>query len=553
MQRKNINESDFSKFLSREYPSDPLWKSFFKLWLDANGFDYGDNDQHIVDGFGDGGLDAIAYPPHSHTQLPIVVIQSKYFKSKIPTHTLEKFFIAVEVFKSNDKKVFEKWLLTVKRISLRPEYVKLWNNRNNLKFILVTSGSLQKLAINRVKKLKIQLEDRKKIKALFFDMARGKSPRPKELVLRVKGPLVPVVKNKDHGLFIFSAPLSDFSSAFLKHKNNLFAGNVRYAIRGDTSKGVRSGIKETLETRPEEFAYFHNGITIVCKKIIKKKNSVVLISPSIVNGAQTVSYVGETLSDAIPIKATVLVKAIEVTAEGGFEEFETDVAMSSNTQNKVSLSDLSVIDPDLVSIERYFRASKAFLERKKGDRPLGKAFIKINKDRLLQLFACLDSKTGPASPKDKQNLYRSHSGRLFSQYSSNIQSKKDAVFLAALDKLVRDSLLQFKLSGKSGQRKKRRLSLSYFTIFSIIAKLIYNSKQWRSVRSAFLDEGIWNNQYSIALSKDVKMTAAVVLSSARKDSDKNETAFFKNREKVNNLISKIISKYRHKTALKKVL
>jgi hypothetical protein len=353
-------------------------------------------------------------------------------------------------------------------------------------------------------------------------------------------------------LFVFSSPVADFSRAFHEHKKNLFAGNVRYAIRGDTSKGVRSGISKTLREKPEEFAYFHNGITFVCKRLQKRAGRIFLESPSVVNGAQTVSYLGEALADSIPPSATVLVKVIEVTASRGFEEFETDVAMSSNTQNKVSLSDLSVIDPDLVSLERFFRSAKSFLERKRGDRPLGKTHVKINKDRLLQLFASLDNKTGPAATKDKQQLYRNHSGRLFAQYASSIECKRDSVFLASLDKFIRDVLLAFKLSGRSGKRKKRRLSLSYFTIFAVTAECINDLKLWKPIRSAFYADGIWSNEYSFSLEKDIRRIATSVLAAARRDPDRNETAFFKNRDKVRVLVNTLRRKLKIRLKIAKI-
>lgn len=547
---KNVKDADFYKFLDREYPDDKPWKGFFKLWLDAKGFDYGRDDEHIVDGSGDGGIDAIAYPPHGHSELPIVVVQSKHFQSTIPDATLNRFFDAVEVFRSGNRRMFEEWLDSVRRGPLRTKYTDLWRRRNKISFVLVTSGRLSKEVLKRAKKLRIIVEDKSKVRALLVDMKRGKTPRPDKIILSKKGTILPILRNKEHGLYVFSAPVSDFADAYHKYPKSLFAGNVRYALRNVTSKNVKDGIASTLNKRPSEFAYFHNGITIVCKKIIPKGNKVHIISPSIVNGAQTVSFVGD-MAQRIPRQALVLVKAIEVISDGGFEEFETDVAMSSNTQNKVSISDLSVIDPDLVSIERFFRASKCFLIRKKGDTPIGSTHLKIDKDRLLQLFACLDSKSGPAATKDKQNLYRHHSGRLFSLYADSIEKKRDAVFMAKLDKFIRLSLTEFSLSGKQGQRKKRRLSLSYFTIFTTVALIIDDLGMWKKIRNALDADGLWENEYSRALERDVRKIAAAVLASAKRDPDRNDTAFFKNRDKVSETIRRLRRSLRTKMVCSK--
>lgn len=543
-----MEEIDLPTFIRREYPEDKSWKGFFKLWLDAKGFDYGRKDESIVDGAGDGGFDAIAYPPREEHDLKIVVIQSKCFQGIVPDHTLNKFFEGVSAFRGNDINQFEEWLDKVRSGPLRQKYKDLWQKRKQITFVLVSSGKLSQEATRRARKLRVIVEGQQEIKALFQDMLRGKTPRPDRIVLRKDSKVLPIIKNNaHHGLYVFSAHLVDFARAYQLHKNSLFAGNVRYALRNATSKDVKTGIKRTLESQPGEFAYFHNGVTVVCKRVVAKNNKVTLVSPSIVNGAQTVSYVSD-MARGLPDRARILVKAIEVRKQGGFEEFETNVAMSSNTQNKVSLSDLSVIDPSLVSIERFFRARGYFLVRKKGDAPEGNVVVKIDKDRLLQLFACLDSKCGPAATKDKQSLYRNHSSRLFGSYAASVSEKKNAIFLASMDKVIKIALNSFKLAGKRGHRKKRRLSLSYFTIFTVMVRLIQDHRMWGQMRTAFFSDGLWDNEYFPRLEKDIRKVATAVLSYARRDVDRNETAFFKNGEKVSQLIKKLRRKLKNKVS-----
>lgn len=537
--KKIISENEFPRFLKQEYPNDPSWKAFFKLWLDAKGFFYGDQEQHIVDGAGDGGIDAIAFPPRGYSEHPIIVMQSKYYLKSVPDSALNSFLSAVQALKSDSKSKFESWIDKVKNKHLKTEYRDLWKFRKNIRFVIVTSGTISKRMRQSAKELGIEIEDKPSIKEIFFDMARGKSPRPERIKLNISSKVISIQKNEEHNMYVFSAKLASFAKVYQLEKKNLFAGNVRYALPGKTD--VKKGIKETLDTKPNEFAYYHNGITIVCKKIIVQRNSVELISPSIVNGAQTVSYIGESLYGKIPKNASILVKALEVLTVGGFEEFETDVAMSSNTQNKVSSSDLSVTDPDLVKIERYFRTQKCFLERKKGDSPIGSTILRINKDRILQLFAALDKRTGPSSTKDKQALYRNHSGRLFHTYAKSVTKKRDALFIAMLDKLVRESLRGYKLSGTQGKKKSRRLSLSYYTIFRLTCDIIQDLKMWTPLRQAFSSDGIYDNQFYLKLDIDIRRVATKVLSYAKSDPDRNETAFFKNKDKVNRCIKELKS------------
>lgn len=549
MIREKIREEDLIPFLKSEYPSDKIWKSFYKMWMDSKGYDYRDG-EYIVDGCRDGGIDAIAYPK-PHMKLKISVIQSKHFQGAVTKFDLKRFFEAVSVFRNGSEEEFMDWVTTVPRKGLRPHYRHLWSKRKDLDFVIVTSGKLDKESILTSKKLKIQIEDKNSVIAHFKDMAQGKSPRPTEITLKKRGRILPIIENDEHGLYVFASPLIDFAKCFQDERNNLFAGNVREGIGGSSSE-VNKGIERTLAERPHDFAYFHNGITIVCKKIIPKGSKVILVSPSIVNGAQTVTYLGETLAGKIPANATVLVKAIEVEFEGGFEEFETDVAMSSNTQNKVKLSDLSVVNPSLVSIERYFKSNRCFLERKRGSKPLVSPEIKITKDRLLQLFSSLESNLGPSMAKDIQSLYKNHARELFKKYNSSVDKRRDALFIARLDRLVSSTLREFKGSGVRGKRKARRLSFSSFTIFAATAFIIKDKKMWSKIRSSFNDDGIKDSLYADQLKRDIRKIAAVILAISKKDKELNDAGFFKSKTKVADAIKVVRKKMKSKVRFHQV-
>lgn len=551
MERKKVKFEELPGYLKKEYPDDKDWLAFFKMWLDSKGYDYGTHDKHIVDGCGDGGIDAIGYPPDDRRDLPIVIIQSKYYKGNVSNKALKSFFLAVKAFKTSSSKDFEAWLDNVKRKNLSNVYREIWQRKRKIEFVIVTSGELEIDVKMQARKLDVKIEDKGRISSIFQDMVQGKAPRPEEIKLTSFSKLIPVLKNESHNMFVMSARLKDFAQAYQVERKDLFAGNVRYALSGKSE--VQKGISKTLKNNPEEFMLFHNGITIVCKKATISGKKVTLTSPSIVNGAQTVSYLGQSLYGKISSDASVLVKIVEVKNDNGFEEFETDIAMSSNTQNSVSYSDLSVIDPDLVSLEKYFRSERCFLERKRGTISIRNPELKITKDRLLQLFVSVEPSLGPSVTKDKQALYKNnHSGELFEYYSLTINRKREALFLARLDKFVRVSLGKFKNSEKNVRRKKRRLSLSYFTIFTLVELLIRKAKKWDEIRLSFSEDGIFDSKYSRSLEKDVANIARLVLSQSRNDIDKNETAFFKNRIKVTNSIQKVQKQYWRKLQISKV-
>ena len=548
--RKKIDEKDFRKFLKREYPEDKPEKGFFKMWLDGQGYDYGNSDEYIVDGPGDGGFDAFAWPPRGRSDLNIQVIQSKYYRGKVLPSALKSFIRAVEIFRSGSTADFETWLKTV-RASLKSHYRSLWRDRKEINFVLVTSGAIDRISERQLRRLDVQIEKKEHIHALFRDQLRGKTPRPDSIFFRIKQRPQKMGSNDGHNLYVFPAKLIDFARAFEKHQNDLFAGNVRYAIKGANSETIRAGIRRSLHERPKDFSCFHNGITIVCKKLKYSSGKLEVVSPSIVNGAQTVTYVGDILGTNVPKSAEVLAKVVEVPEVDGFEEYETDIAISSNTQNRVSLSDLSVIDPDLVSIERYFRSQRCFLERKKGDKPLGRVELRTNKDRMLQLFASVDRIVGPSATKDKQGLYKNHANRLFEHYGRTLSSKKNALFLARLDKFVQWSIaVRYKTA--SGKKKRNRLSLSYYTIFATTVNLIKKLGLWSKMRSSFHADGIWDNEYADFLAKDVRKIAQSTLSVSKQDNEKNETSFFKNRDKVQHCMSVVEKKLARSMQIRRV-
>ena len=527
------------EFLKREYTDDEPWKGFFKLWLDARGYHYSSSESGIVDGARDAGIDAIAMAPNETSHLQPVVVQSKYFQGNIPPYSLKRFLDTVRLFRIGSSRDFEIWLNNHVRESLKPRYQKLWNKRNRIRFVLVTSGRIQREDIKTLKKLKVEIQDKAKILSLLTDMAEGKTPRPEMIKLKFFGRAMPMLKSSEHRLYVLSALLSDFSKAYENHEDNLFAGNVRLALEGGTSSGVKQGLRETIEGAPEEFAYYHNGITIICRKISFRNGVAVLFSPSIVNGAQTVTFIGRSMRREVPRSAKVLVKVVEVSDDEKFTRFETDIAISSNTQNKVNLSDLSVVNPDLVSLERYFAGHNWFLQRKRGKFPAGSPKGKITKDELLQCMAALDPKTGPSSAKDKQKLYKYHSGRLFSQYAMSLEGRRNALFIAQLSVLLRRAISSHK-GARSGQ--SNRISLAKYPTFAIFCDALARKGYWGKVRRQLLEDGLNKRADSNRLLEaEIKKVLRKVLSYSRTQARQSElTAYFKNKESVRSLTRKLV-------------
>ena len=71
---------------------------------------------------------------------------------------------------------------------------------------------------------------------------------------------------------------------------------------------------------------------------------------------------------------------------------------------------------------------------------------------------------------------------------------------------------------------------------------------WKKIRSAFTADGLWDNEYAFILDRDVRKVATAVLLQARRDPERNDTAYFKNREKVSGVINRLRKTLKNKVA-----
>jgi tetrahydromethanopterin S-methyltransferase subunit A len=137
---------------------------------------------------------------------------------------------------------------------------------------------------------------------------------------------------------------------FSNHGADLFADNIRVVIpRSD----INDGILQTIQSEPENFSYYNNGITILARSIELGLGGALsrdvgyfkLSGASIVNGAQTVSTLGAVRGGEFEANlgsAYVIVRCIEVPE--GEEGLGQSITRYANTQNEVSSQDFAFLD-----------------------------------------------------------------------------------------------------------------------------------------------------------------------------------------------------------------
>ncbi len=131
----------------------------------------------------------------------------------------------------------------------------------------------------------------------------------------------------------------------------LFNKNIRNVL-GKTE--VNDELQNTIQNDPEKFWYFNNGITIISDSIEKSLiggtnrdlGSFKLLNASVVNGAQTISTIGEVATkypEGIN-KIFVLTKCISL--QGASAEFGNEVTKANNRQNRIENRDFVSQDPE---------------------------------------------------------------------------------------------------------------------------------------------------------------------------------------------------------------
>lgn len=525
--------------LKQEYPGMKMWQSFAQWWLLAHGLDFrGKDKDYCVDGAGDGGFDILAWPLPGFNDEYIRVIQSKYHKSSPSLDNLKRFVDAVEAIKGHRAK-FNLWLDTVSN-NLRPTYENLRqkNSSGKVKFIFITTATLHKKTKEFLEKKDIEVYEKDDIRKLLNFYRKGQTPRIEKLSFTPTSKVLPITQTDKVKMFVFSVHLKDFAKAFQKHGNLLFAGNIRYGLKGENANKVREGINHTLLEHDKEFVFSHNGITMVAQKLRKNGRSITLFEPSVVNGAQTITYVGQKwLKKIDATKAEVLVKLVEVRPQALFEELETDIAIRSNTQIKVDFSDLIVSEPSLVTLQKHLLRKRIHLERKKGDRPPSNVLFRITKERLVQILSCSDKKLGPTAPKRLQELFKKHTAVELIRYYVDENKVNDVIALIWLDNLV-----MWVNKGYANQKSRKRGQIAAYAIFTATATALKKAGIWYSlVNQLAAQEDYWNFDKNEVVRGLIKACRGYMLRYSKK-AKRNEPAFYKNKEQTNEAVKKVIKK-----------
>ena len=157
--------------------------------------------------------------------------------------------------------------------------------------------------------------------------------------------------------------------------NRIYSKNIRSFIGLST---INNEIVSTLVNNPENFFYLNNGIVLLCKEVQRSKfnsgkrenGKFHLKDLTVVNGAQTVgaiNYAFEKQPEKVNL-AQVFVKIISL--ENTPENFDKNITIASNTQNKIEKRDFVSLDTQQKRLIDEFYLNGLKYHTKRNDKEL---------------------------------------------------------------------------------------------------------------------------------------------------------------------------------------
>lgn len=193
-----------------------------------------------------------------------------------------------------------------------------------------------------------------------------KSHIPIEINFKSDGFIVPCIKSpaitEDYQSYLAIISGEALASIYERFGARLLEQNVRSFLQTGGRKSTNFGIRKTIIENPEMFLAYNNGLTTTADEISFEKNEISLNIISvkdfqIVNGGQTTASIYHTWKkDKVDIsKVFVQMKISLIKNKEKFSDIVSNISAFANTQNKVSVSDLSSNRPFHIELEKLSR------------------------------------------------------------------------------------------------------------------------------------------------------------------------------------------------------
>lgn len=309
--------------------------NLFLKWILMKAFHATEDDADIgiVDGPNDHGIDAILEVHGSEIDF-FRIFQSKYGTS----HSID----AIDAYKSKITEFLEQKPNDLPKGRIRDALINIKEKGWDCEAIYITDQDIdlesednfQIYGINRI------------IEKMWDDIsepAEGKLEKIKlENYMKHNSTIYGVISLKELGELV------------LRSRKYIFESNIRKFLPVKTK--VNKELRKTLINEPEEFFYYNNGVTIVVKELEElTDNEIKMVSPQIVNGAQTSTTIADIVRGDRNIQGNIQITIITENVK----TTRNNITRYRNSQNAVK-------GRDLISLERFHASIYGQIEVKLG-------------------------------------------------------------------------------------------------------------------------------------------------------------------------------------------
>lgn len=327
----------------------------------------------LVDGTGDGGVDAMFSDPSSESS-DLVLCQSKFYQAITSDDVYNAMVKLIKFYKSMNAGNYE----IAGNPLVQQRFLRLISEtgeESKIHFILYTSAPKNHIKTSSIDKLMAeQFSNTTQFdhQLLFLDdvadeIRQAESRRPLvkkgELDLDESGN---VLSYDEGDSAIVNVSAFSLKTLFVNEGIALLAKNLRYFVR---KPDLDRDIKGTIQDDPVDFWLKNNGLTIICDDFKIDSKKLKLDNFSIVNGGQTTTLIGR--SEFVNKASDFYIPCKVIRCQGKNPEernlFTLMIAKAANSQKPIKPVDLKANSPEQVTFCAAMKNIGVFYQTKRGE------------------------------------------------------------------------------------------------------------------------------------------------------------------------------------------
>ena len=466
----------------------------------------------VVDMGDDNGIDAIFY---SSTSKELIIVQSKYIKSgtgEPDSGEILKFCTGIEDLINLNFERFNKQIK--KRQQQIIDAMQAFDTKYVIILIYTGDRGLADHGHRRIEDLLNKLNDAGEadtdvlVKFKKYDQAKIYNSLSKGLLqdpLDIEIGLHQWGKHSDpFNAYFGYVSGEELAELWKENGRNLFHKNIRNVL-GKTE--VNDELNQTIQKKPENFWYFNNGVTIIADQIDKsliggtnrELGSFKLTNASVVNGAQTISTIGETASthpDQIK-KIFVLVRCIAL--DQAPPEFGNEVTKANNRQNRIENRDFVSQDPEQIRLREELAHDGVNYSIMRSDQ-FAKSKISFDIEEATTSLACASGQAALAVQVKREvgKFYENLSKGIYKQIFNASVSGRYIYNCVEINRRI-ESLIEKRVLGLGRKAGKEYLILIHGN--RMIAMLIFTNLKVSHNDIMNIDDSIISNLFNSLIEK----------------------------------------------------